>query len=321
MATVLIVVHPERDEAADAANELARRLTDLAVADAHRVIMSRADAERAAVATVDGVDVPESLTAPVDGVDLAVSIGGDGTMLHTTALVAGSPTPVLGVNCGRLGYLTEVEIDQAADAVADVLSGDAELEERMRIRLEVVRADGSVDGPWTALNEGVVEKREQGHTVHLAVDFDGHPFMQYSADGLIVATPTGSTAYSMSARGPIVEPTHRAVLFTPVSPHTLFDRSLVLDPSTAVRITVASERPATLSVDGGAEAHLSEGDTVVATAAEQSTLLVRTGTRRFHDVLRTKFGLPANVSGLEPMAARPDTDNRHDTGEEHDDVG
>lgn len=292
MATVLIVVHPERTEAADAANELARQLTDLAVADSHTVLMSSADAARAGVVDVTGVHVVEPLAAPVDGIDLAVSIGGDGTMLYTTALVAGSPTPVIGVNCGRLGYLTEVEIDQAAEAVATALAGDADLEERMRIRLEVVRADGTVEGPWTALNEGVVEKREQGHTVHLAVDFDDRPFMQYSADGLIVATPTGSTAYSMSARGPIVEPTHRAVLFTPVSPHTLFDRSLVLDPSTTVRITVASEREATLSVDGVAEAQLFEGDTVIATAADQSTLLVRTGARRFHDVLRTKFGLP-----------------------------
>lgn len=298
MATVLIVIHPDRREAVDAALALTEWLAGASSIQPsstgpHAVIMDVVDAARCELSTSAGFRAldGDELAAAAAHADLAVSIGGDGTMLYTTALVAGGATPVLGINSGRLGYLTEVEIDAAVETVADVLAGGGTLEERMRIQLEVERADGTREGPWTALNEGVVEKREQGLTVHLSVAFDGEPFMDYAADGLIVATPTGSTAYSMSARGPIVEPTHRAVLFTPVSPHTLFDRSLVLSPSTSVRIAVVSEREATLSVDGQAQAQLSEGDAVIATTAEQSTVLVRTGRRRFHDVLRSKFGL------------------------------
>ena len=104
--------------------------------------------------------------------------------------------------------------------------------------------------PWRALNEAVVEKHESGHTVRLLARIAGEPFTSYAADGLIVATPTGSTAYSLSARGPVVSPRHRALLLTPVSPHMLFDRTLVLDPTEAVEIEVAGHRPAELAVDG-----------------------------------------------------------------------
>jgi NAD+ kinase len=155
----------------------------------------------------------------------------------------------------------------------------------------VQRANGDKEGPWSGLNEGVVEKRAHGHTVHLDVDFDDIRFTTYSADGLIVATPTGSTAYSMSARGPIVQPTHSALLFTPVSPHTLFDRALVLDPTTSVRITVSGDRDATLSVDGRAVAQLDPGDAVIAMLSKQPTHLVSFGRRPFHQVLTSKFGL------------------------------
>jgi len=288
MSLVLVVVHPDRPEAAAAAASLVRWLHD----EGHEVAMSNYDADRASVSGVGRTDV--ELSALASAAQVAVSIGGDGTMLYTSALVAA----VLGINCGRLGYLTEVEIDQTTEALKNTLSGSFEVESRMRISLTVERADGSTEGSWSegswsALNEGVLEKRQQGHTVHLAVAFDDHHFFTYSADGLIVATPTGSTAYSMSARGPIVEPTHRALLFTPVSPHTLFDRSLVLDPTTTIRITVASDRPAILSVDGRARAELIEGDSVVAAVSQHSTRLVTFGGRRFHDVLGSKFGLLA----------------------------
>ncbi len=287
MSLVLVVVHPDRPAAAAAAASLVPWLHD----EGHEVAMSNYDAGRASVSGVGRTDV--ELSALASTAQVAVSIGGDGTMLYTSALVAAYDVPVLGINCGRLGYLTEVEIDQTTEALKNTLSGSFEVESRMRISLTVERADGSTEGPWTALNEGVLEKRQQGHTVHLAVAFDDHHFFTYSADGLIVATPTGSTAYSMSARGPIVEPTHRALLFTPVSPHTLFDRSLVLDPTTTIRIAVASDRPAILSVDGRASAELIEGDSVVAAVSQHSTRLVTFGGRRFHDVLGSKFGLLA----------------------------
>jgi len=233
------------------------------------------------------------------GADLAVSIGGDGTMLHTVSLVAEHGVPVLGVNSGRLGYLTEVERGGAKDALLAIFAGTHRVDSRMRIDFVVTSRDGERSGPWTALNEGVVEKRAQGHTVHLAVDFDGERFTNYSADGLIVATATGSTAYSFSARGPILDPELRALLFTPVSPHMLFDRSLVLNSVSEIAITVTGDRDATLSVDGRATATLKDGDTVMATESTVEAKLVTFDSRSFHAVLKSKFGLREHAPGEE----------------------
>ena len=142
-----------------------------------------------------------------------------------------------------------------------------------------------------ALNEAVVEKSESGHTVRLLARIDGEPFTHYAADGLIVATPTGSTAYSLSARGPIVSPRHRAILLTPVSPHMLFDRSLVLDPSEIVEIEVSGHRRAELAIDGQPTAQLDEGDIVTCIPSEVTANFVRFGAYRYHQILKAKFGL------------------------------
>jgi NAD+ kinase len=131
-----------------------------------------------------------------------------------------------------------------------------------------------------------------GHTVRIGVQFDGDYFTTYAADGLIVATPTGSTAYSFSARGPILDPGLRAMVLTPVSPHMLFDRSLVLAPDLEVRLEVLGHRPATLSLDGQNVGDLLPGDAVVCTASPTVARLVTFGPRDFHRILKTKFGLP-----------------------------
>ncbi|MEM8905076.1 MAG: NAD(+)/NADH kinase, partial [Actinomycetota bacterium] len=141
-----------------------------------------------------------------------------------------------------------------------------------------------------SMNEIVVEKAPLGQIVRLGVSFDGRPFTTYAADGLIVATPTGSTAYSLSARGPIVDPTHRALLMTPVAPHMLFDRSLVLAPDTVVEIEVL-DRPAIVAADGHLVRELERGDVVRCRAADVPARLVRLGDRDFHEILKAKFGL------------------------------
>jgi NAD+ kinase len=154
-----------------------------------------------------------------------------------------------------------------------------------------VRAEGLV-----ALNEAVLEKTVSGHMIRLDVAINGQPFTTYATDGLIVATPTGSTAYAFSARGPIVAPTHRALLLTPVSPHMLFDRTLVLDAETRIDLTVTGGRPAALTVDGQQVTELCDGDTVRCTAAPFSARVVVLGARDFHQILKAKFGLlsPSN---------------------------
>ena len=223
--------------------------------------------------------------------DLAVSVGGDGTMLRTFDLVAGKNVPVLGVNMGRLGYLTEFEPDQIDTAITSALSGALPIEQRMMVAGRLIRSDGSENGLWLGLNEVIVEKRDQGHTVRLEVMLDGNHFATYAADGLIVSTPTGSTAYNLSARGAVVAPTHLSLQLTPVAPHMLFDRSLILVPETEIRICVAGNRAANLSVDGRNVASLDEGDTIVVTQAMTFALLVTSGGGGFHQVLKQKFGL------------------------------
>lgn len=283
MATVGLVLHHERPEVADAARELAAWLT----AEGHEVRLPEPDAARAGV-ELGAVPVD----ALADGLDLLFSLGGDGTMLRALDLVAAAGVPVLGVNFGQLGYLTEVEPDAVRPALERFFAGDHAIEERMMLAVRLDAPSGSVDVDAThALNEAVLEKSAMGHTVRLDVTIDGNFFTPYAADGLIVATATGSTAYSFSARGPIMAPTLRAMLLTPVSPHMLFDRPLVLEPSTEVRIEVSGHRPATLSVDGRGVGVLQGGDAVVCTAADFSARLVTFGPRDFHLILKAKFGL------------------------------
>jgi NAD+ kinase len=283
VSSVLLVAHHERYEAA----ALARITAEWLAEHGHQAWMTPDDARALAL--------PELASERAAGeADLVVCLGGDGTMLRTVHLLAGAAVPVIGVNVGLLGYLTEVEPPALAHALERYFAGPTvghwHIDERMMIDL-TVRRDGAEVGTWTALNEGVVEKQESGHTVRLQVTIDGAAFTSYAADGLIVATPTGSTAYSLSARGPVLSPRTRAVLLTPVSPHMLFDRSLVLDPAEEAEIEVMGHRPVTLSVDGQPVTSLAEGDRVAVAPSPHTAQFVRFGERRFHQILKAKFGL------------------------------
>jgi NAD+ kinase len=283
MACFGLVLHQERPEAVVLAVDATRRLE----ADGHQVRLLRTDAVSAGL-NGHGVDEADFVT----GLDVAVSLGGDGSMLRAVHLVAAANVPVIGVNLGQLGYLTEVEPGGIWEALDQFLRGDYLLESRMLLAVTVLGQEiGEQVLPLLALNESVLEKTPLGHTVRLDVSIDGQVFTPYAADGLIVATPTGSTAYNLSARGPIVAPTHRAMVLTPVSPHMLFDRSLVLEPETTLRITVNGHRPARLAVDGRTIAELRAGEGIECTASPHSAQLVTFGPRDFHRILKAKFGL------------------------------
>jgi NAD+ kinase len=226
----------------------------------------------------------------VDGLDFAVSIGGDGTMLRTIDLVSAGGVPVLGVNAGHLGYLTQVEPDQLEGSLARVLEGRFHVDERMMLEL-TVESDGPSGGRWWALNEAVLEKSRGSHMVGLILEINHQEFTTYLADGVIVATPTGSTAYSFSARGPIASPRLRCILLTPVSPHMLFDRTLVLDARESARFTVQEGRAVGLTIDGREVGELVAGDTVDCTGAARLAKLIELDPRDFHQVVKTKFGL------------------------------
>jgi len=278
MSAFGLVLHRER------AGELARSTAGWLLERGHEVRVSAEDAEALGD---NGLVVPSDEL--VRGVDLVLSLGGDGTMLRAVDLASAEDVPVLGVNLGQLGYLTEVEPSGVRVALKRFLAGSYGLEERMRIEASFDTADGARTAG--ALNEVVVEKSEMGHTVRLDVGLDGRPFTSYVADGLILSTPTGSTAYVFSVRGPIVDPRHRAVLMAPVAAHMLFDRSIVLRPDCEVRVTVAGDRPAGVSVDGRSFATLEPGEAVRCRASDRPARLVTFGERDFHAVLREKFQL------------------------------
>ena len=280
MATVAIVLHRGRAQAL----ELAAEATSWLTSRGHRVRMPKEDAEAAGLEDIDVVGDGQAAV----GSDLAVSLGGDGTMLRTVELASPHGVPVLGVNLGQLGYLSAVEPSRLCEALERFLRGDHRVEERLSLEVEVAGSGR----PLCALNEAVLEKTVPGHTVRLALHLAGHPFMTYAADGLIVSTPTGSTAYNLSARGPILSPLLQAILVTPVSPHMLFDRSLVLEPTDVVRVEVLDGRPAVLVVDG-LEAHvLQPGGAVECRASPRPARFVTfAGGPGFHAILKAKFGL------------------------------
>ena len=279
MTAVGIVPHPQR--AGAYAGRAARFLRDRGV----EVRIPAPNAE-----AVGLPDLAWDLDTFATGLDFVVSLGGDGTMLRTVDLVASEGVPVLGVNLGQLGFLTEVEPAQLEEALGRALAGEAQISERMVLSV-VVDSDGVAAGKWLALNEAVLEKCSSGHLVRLAVSINGKFFTTYAADGVIVATPTGSTAYNFSAQGPIVSPSHRCLILTPVSPHMLFHRSLVLGPEEELEFEVTSQAPVGLVLDGREVGRLSPGDSVTTTQGPRAARIMTLDPRDFHQVLKAKFGL------------------------------
>ena len=269
MGRIGIVVHPRREEA-----RLAREKLE-------------------AWCAINGHQA-KSLVIPIDalGLDVVVSLGGDGTMLRALDLCISYQVPVIGVNFGHLGYLTEVEPDDLFDALERFFAGDFEIEERMTLDVRVNKVDSDPAGArFVAVNELVVEKSHSGNVVKLGLAIAEMPFLDYEADGLIVSTPTGSTAYSFSARGPVVSPTLRAMILTPISPHMLFDRAMVLEPEESVKITVLDGPAATLMVDGVNREILAVGESVMCRTSLLSARIVKLQARDFRSVLKAKFGL------------------------------
>jgi len=264
------------------ADDVGRLVADWLVDRGHEVRLLADSA-----AAIDRGSLASTSTEFVRGADLMVSLGGDGTMLRAAVLASVEDVPVLGVNLGDLGYLTAVEPDGAIVALKRFLAGSYEIEERMRLSVEV---SGQTGLP-SALNEIVIEKAGTGQTVRLDVSLDGEIFTSYVADGLILATPTGSTAYSFSSRGPILDPELRAIVTTPVAAHMLFDRSMVLSADCQVSAVVAGDRGAQVSIDGSAVCEIAPGGSLTCRGADRATRLVTFANRNFHQVLRSKLAL------------------------------
>ncbi len=216
-----------------------------------------------------------------------VSLGGDGTMLRAMAAAWHADLPVLGVNLGQLGYLAEVDPAALERALAALLEGTVRIEERLALEVTVCGEHERIVG----FNEVVVERQSSGHLIRTTVSIAGRPFLRYAADGVIVATPTGSTAYAFSARGPVVSPHVDALVLTPLAPHQLFDRSLVLSLDEPVGIGILEGPPASVMVDGVARRVLCPGEGVEVAASARRVRLAQLEAPPFHEVLRAKFSL------------------------------
>jgi NAD+ kinase len=217
--------------------------------------------------------------------DLVLSVGGDGTMLAATQQALAHDVPILGFNLGTMGFLAEAETDDLHEVVKRLITGDYEVMERMTVT-------AAVDGvAATGVNDVVVEKVDSQRLIHLDVAVDGAHFLTYRADGLIVATPTGSTGYSFSARGPLIDPTLQALILAPVAAHSLFDRSLVLPPDTSLSITVRRDRPVKVTVDKIDMGHLATDRTVQIARGSRPARFVKLRERPFTKIVTEKFEL------------------------------
>jgi len=217
--------------------------------------------------------------------DMVLAVGGDGTMLAAVQIALKSDIPVLGFNLGTIGFLAEAEPDQVESVVQRLMAGDFQLDERMTVSATVGERSA------TGVNDVVVEKVDSQRLIDLEVKIDGSRFLNYRADGLIVSTPTGSTAYSFSAGGPLVDPDLEALVLTPVAAHSLFDRPLVVPASTQIEITVGTDRPVKVSVDKISLGHLVMGEQVRVARGSSPARFVTFGNRKFPALVTEKFGL------------------------------
>jgi NAD+ kinase len=273
VSTVAFVVHEGRPTAVETADRLRAEL----------------DADGIGTSAARGPDDVRE-----ERPDLIVSVGGDGTFLRAARVAAEVDCPVLGVKVGRLGFLTEIEPGPAArDLVRAALDGGARVEERLAVTAEP--ADGvSFPRQW-AMNEVMVEKSLRHRLVRLAVEVDDEYVTTFSADGVIVATPTGSTAYSFSARGPIVSPTVPCLVLTPIAAHMVFDRSFVIGARQQVTLEVVADEPGILSADGREGIELPVGTKVrISAAGRPARVVARDGGPGFLTRVRDKFGLPGD---------------------------
>lgn len=284
-----IVVHGGRDESVAAATEAVRGFHDLGV----DVTVAAADPSEAHPVQLDGA---APTVAPddgfLDGLDLAISFGGDGTFLRAAHLCRDPGIPVLGVNLGRLGFLAEVELDDLGPALRAVAAGEFSVEERPTLEVVIHDADGAELSRAWALNEVAVEKTVRQRLLLVDVHIDNTLFAQVPADALIIATATGSTAYALSAGGPIVSPRVDATLVVPVAPHSLFDRTVLAGPGEWVRVDLASgQPPALVSCDGRHPVEVGPGGGVSARGGGEPVRIARVGVSDFYSLVRRKFGL------------------------------
>jgi NAD+ kinase len=230
-------------------------------------------------------------------VDLLVVFGGDGTILRTARLVREMDVPIVGINLGAFGYLTEVNLSEMFSAMEVILSGEVQVEKRMM--LDVAMNGGEENfREGTVLNDVVISRGNLSRIVELETAVDGSYLTTFKADGLIIATPTGSTAYSLAAGGPIVFPELNSIIMNPICPHTLTNRPIILQENAVIKVTLwTAEQGATLTLDGQVSFTVKSGDSVTIRKSRHVTTLVSSPHRTYMEILRTKLGWGGSQTG------------------------
>ena len=282
---VLLVVHTGRAHAREAAADVAAALRDAGIGV--RVL----DDEAAELAIAHAAALSRDTAA--DGAELVIVLGGDGTLLRAAELARPHGAPLLGINLGHVGFLAEIEPNKLESTVRHVEAKTYTVEERLTVDVTVSRDGAVVHTDW-ALNEATVEKASRARMVEVVAEVDGRALSRYGCDGLVLATPTGSTAYAFSAGGPVVGPDVQALLLVPISAHALFARPLVLGPDSVIAVEVLPGAGAVLFCDGRRTYDLAPGARVEVRKGAQPVRLARIHPAPFTERLVGKFNLPTD---------------------------
>ena len=278
IATVGIISKPHIPEAEEIVCSLLDWLDE-------RGIQYRCDEETARYAKLDKFFSREELP---DGTDLVIVLGGDGTLLSAARVIAGRDIPLFAVNLGRLGFLTAIQAADLFPELERALRGEHRIGRRRMVDCELVRGD-KVMATYSALNDVVITKSEMARMIDLDTYVDNHFVAAYKLDGLIIATPTGSTAYSLSAGGPVIFPTVSAVCITPICPHMLTNRPVIVPDSSVIQVISHGEDGTFLTIDGQTGEPMRRGDKVVCRSSQKAVSLIRPPKMLFFDVLREKL--------------------------------
>ncbi|KUL31208.1 NAD kinase [Actinoplanes awajinensis] len=283
--SALLVTHTGRRQSTQHARTVALDL--IAAGFDVRVIADEA-ADLALPDEVIAVEGPDA----AEGVEIVLALGGDGTFLRAAEVARPAKAPLLGINLGKVGFLAEAEVEHIDEVIADIIAGGYDVDERLTLDVRA-EYDGRLIAESWALNEVTVEKGQRAQMLELLVDVDGRPLSRYGCDGVVCATPTGSTAYAFSAGGPVVWPGVEALLLVPISAHALFSKPLVTAPTSTFVLTVDPYTSfAVLCCDGRRTWDLPPGSRVTVERGQLPVRLVRLAPRPFTDTLVAKFELP-----------------------------
>jgi len=277
LSTVVVVANLEKRRAAEYLKSITKTLEGKGI---RTLVLSYRGQET----------VTPDLEAEYASAEAAIVLGGDGTVLFSCRLFSSRPIPILGINLGTVGFMTEVLGEEWLEALESFEKGDAKISERLMLDIEVHR-EGRTLLRESGLNDCVLSGASASRLVVLDVDLSGVFLGQYRADGIIIASPTGSTAYSLSAGGPILHPETEALILTPICPHSLSNRPLVIPPQEKITVSVKQNQriPVTLTVDGRGVFQLRPGDKITVTRHPKKALLVKSDRRSFYEIVHAKL--------------------------------